>query len=575
MSPSGARRSAPASRDPVSTPAFPQNPRQHPSRAMTELRPDPKSVAGKAVPPAETTDVVVIGAGPAGLAAAIEAARAGLEVILVDEHPVDLVTMGEEVPLHFGQAMTGAVRNRNAMLEAVLAAEPGIEAAMEAGVDVRLGTVAWGIYGNSAASAYVPGTVVGIATGDDASLIGTERVVVAAGRRDMGLAFPGWEKPGVVGMTAALTLARKYQALAPRRVVVLGSSSEALAAVLDLKRFGVEVAAVIERAAAPIGAPDLVEAVRAGGTEILTSHVVRAVAGREAVAGVTVAPVDVVGETAGPGRDIACDGVVLALAAVPVVDLLDAAGCRIGFDPTRGGYAPVVDTYQCTSVPAIHAVGDCAGVWPEKARDRTIAEAEGRRAAWAIAASLGKPVADVAPAPVAAPTAPETDVSAYRLAWVEASIVRSGQDCTVCQCEEVTAREILEVRPPRYLEWTREARNDRSLSALLGEAPPDPDQVKRLTRAGMGPCQGRRCREQVAALLALGGAVPLDRIRLASHRAPVRPLPLAVLGSLPEHPAQAEHWDSWFGMKAQWRPFWEVPPTFKVDDGTDVPQVSE
>ena len=77
--------------------------------------------------------------------------------------------------------------------------------------------------------------------------------------------------------------------------------------------------------------------------------------------------------------------------------------------------------------------------------------------------------------------------------------------------------------------------------------------MKRLTRAGMGLCQGRRCREQVACLLALGGGRTLACGGAArhSHRAPVRPLPL--LGSpapLPEPAEMAEHgWDIWFGIR--------------------------
>ena len=62
---------------------------------------------------------------------------------------------------------------------------------------------------------------------------------------------------------------------------------------------------------------------------------------------------------------------------------------------------------------------------------------------------------------------------------------------------------------------TTTAATTASLAALLGDGPPNPDQIKRLTRAGMGACQGRRCREQVAALLALGGGVPLSAIPLA------------------------------------------------------------
>jgi hypothetical protein len=141
---------------------------------------------------------------------------------------------------------------------------------------------------------------------------------------------------------------------------------------------------------------------------------------------------------------------------------------------------------------------------------------------------------------------------------VRASVLDAGESTYVCQCEEVTAREILELRPPRYLGAGPGPRNARDLRSLLGERP-HPDQVKRLTRAGMGTCQGRRCREQVAALLALSAGLPYGAVAPASHRAPVRPMPLSLVGATAaESPAMARHWDTWFGMPAQYVPFWEV-----------------
>lgn len=524
---------------------------------------DPKSVAGKDLPVAERTQLLVIGAGPAGLAAAIEAAERGLSVVLVDENPVSFTTMGDEVPLHFGQAMSAQARNRNAMMEAFIASEPLIEAAFEAGVDLRLGTACWGLYSNGPSLGWLPGTVAGLNDDERCWMLAAQQVIVATGRRDMGLAFPGWEKPGVFGATAALALAGRYGALEPRRIVMLGSSTEALVTALALRDAGVVVAAIVEQADEIIGSSDLAGRLKAGGTQLLTRHVVREATGRDHVEAALVSTVDTEGRAFGPERSLACDGIVLAVGATPVVDLLDALGCRIAFQPERGGYAPLVDGDQRTSLRNVFAVGDAAGLWSDKTRDRSIAEAEGRCAAAAIARDCGvddgRAVAAAAP-----PGAPECDISAYRLAWVRASVVEARAEVHVCQCEEVTAREILEVRPPRYLGWQDERRNDRSLSALLGDGPPNPDQVKRLTRAGMGPCQGRRCREQVSALLALGAAVPLSSIPLASYRAPVRPLPLSVAGQIPEAPEQAEHWDTWFGMHAQWRPFWEVPALYTV-----------
>ena len=115
---------------------------------MTTRVTDPRSTANATLAVTEHADLLVVGAGPAGLAAAIAAAGHGLSVVLVDENPVAPETMGDDVPLHFGQRMSGAVRNRTAMTEAMLDAEPALAGAMEAGVDVRLGTVAWGLYAN-------------------------------------------------------------------------------------------------------------------------------------------------------------------------------------------------------------------------------------------------------------------------------------------------------------------------------------------------------------------------------------------------------------------------------------------
>ncbi|WP_306222509.1 NAD(P)/FAD-dependent oxidoreductase [Bosea beijingensis] len=518
---------------------------------------DPKSVTGKPLVIDEKVDVLVIGGGAAGLEAAIGAAARGFGVLLVDENPVSIKTMGDEVPLHFGQGMAANARNRNAMMEAFVASEPRIEEAFEAGIDVRLGTACWGLYANGAALGWMPGLVAGLADDERSFLVEAEHVILACGRRDMGLGFPGWEKPGVIGATAALSLATRYGALGPRRVVVLGSGTEALTTALALRETGVEIAAVVEQAREAVGDAALLASLRDGGTEILTSHVVREASGREAVEAALVAALDHEGHPVSDERRIACDGIVLAVGATPVIDLIDAAGCKVAFQPERGGYAPILDASQRTSIANVYAVGDCAGIWAAKTRDRAIAEAESARAV----AALGRAAAE---GRAEAPPSPEYDISAYRLAWVRASVVEARAEFHVCQCEEVTAREVLEIRPPRYLDWQNERRNDRSLSALLGKGPPNPDQVKRLTRAGMGPCQGRRCREQVSALLALGAAQPLSAIPLAGYRAPTRPMPLSMTMHVPEAPEQAEHWDTWFGMHAQWVPFWEVPERYTV-----------
>ena len=90
---------------------------------------------------------------------------------------------------------------------------------------------------------------------------------------------------------------------------------------------------------------------------------------------------------------------------------------------------------------------------------------------------------------------------------------------------------------------------------MLQDGPISPDQLKRLTRAGMGPCQGRRCREQIAMLLAIASDQPIAAIPLASYRAPVRPLPLSALADTAETASMQQGWDVWFGIRKQWIPY--------------------
>jgi hypothetical protein len=188
--------------------------------------------------------------------------------------------------------------------------------------------------------------------------------------------------------------------------------------------------------------------------------------------------------------------------------------------------------------------------------DPEIARVQGGLAGHAAAQSLGA-VTSI-PLPHRGRGQGEGAVHSYWQQWLQSLIHAGGWEVNICQCEEVTRRELVDVKPPRYLKWGSPQMDARSLDTMLHDGPVNQDQIKRLTRAGMGPCQSRRCREQVGLLLAQAAGTSIDRIPLPSFRPPLRPLPLNVLWPVDELPAMREQWVSWFGIPTQFSPHWEA-----------------
>ena len=469
---------------------------------------DPHAIDGKFAPPQRHADVVVIGAGPAGCKAAIEAASTGATVLLVDENPVPGNLIGTDVPLYFGGRATAATQNSERMLETLFMNTPGLEAALEAGVEVLLGTCAWGIYRNGPLVGSLPQQVVGLADSTRSWLVGFDRLVLATGARDLPMAFPGWNQPGVMGAAALRMLLERYDAFAGRRVLIAGSHDLALETALLALDKGLDVAGLIEVRDAPQGDPALIGKLADAGIAITCGcWPVEACGGIDGVERVILSD----------GSEVECDTLVMAIGLVPSIELNDAMNAARTFDPRRGGWIPQGDV-------AISAVGLCAGL-------------------------------------------PDTgfDHAAYRFAWLGALGGACGGDTIICQCEEMTLTDLLGVQPPRYLDRPPALR-ERSLKTLLQDGPANQDQVKRLTRSGMGQCQGRRCRDQVAMILAVEAGTELAALPLATHRAPVRPLPLEIIADWDEGEEMRAGWDVWMGIPTQWVPYADIGTPFEEEN---------
>jgi len=117
-------------------------------------------------------------------------------------------------------------------------------------------------------------------------------------------------------------------------------------------------------------------------------------------------------------------------------------------------------------------------------------------------------------------------------------------DVTACQCEMVTRRELATVTPPRYL-GANVAVPTAAIEMLTLGGRPSQDSLKRLTRAGMGHCQGKRCREHGAMLLAQAAGVSVGDVVPASFRVPVRPIPLSVMAPDDESADVRATWPVW------------------------------
>lgn len=509
---------------------------------MNAERPkDEWAIDGKFAAPEETTQLLVVGAGPAGLAAATEAARLGLKVLLVDENPVPAALMGLDVPLFYGQRMNAAVQEEARMVERLVAATPAMEAAFDAGVDVRLGVTAWGMFVNGPALHALPGRVAGLSDGTKSWMCGFESVILATGARDLVLGFEGVALPGVTGVRALHALLTRYDAFDGKRIVFLGSGNVAAEAALLALDKGVEVAALIEVLPAPQADAALIAALRARGVAIRVGTCVVRAEGN--ATGVDAA---VVSAAEGGSERLDCDTICLAVGAVPAIELAASLGCRTVFRGDLGGHVPLTFSHGATSVPGVFCAGDCAGLVGEDACEAQACETAQAAVAW-LENRLPKPMGSLAEA--------GPDTTEYRTAWMRALLETGGLKAPVCLCEDVDRSELLGVQPPRYLGCDSERMARRDAQTLLEDGPLNPDQIKRLTRAGMGPCQGRRCREQIAMLLAMQSNTSVSAIPLASYRAPVRPLPLGLLADPAETLDMREQWDVWFGIRTQWIPY--------------------
>lgn len=316
-----------------------------------------------------SADVTVIGAGPAGLAAAIEAAKAGAKVVVLDENARPGGQLFKQIHKFFGSHEHSA-GTRGIDLGRQMCAE-----AERLGVQLALNTVAFAIYDGQVVAGLTPAGTVQVES---------KRIILATGASENAFAFKGWTKVGVMGAGAAQTMVNVNRVLPGRRILMVGSGNVGLIVSYQLLQAGAEVVAIIEALPRIGGYAVHAAKVRRAGVPILTSHTILEATGEPEVAGAVIAELKDWEPVPGSERELAVDTICLAVGLTPLSELAYMAGCECAFIPALGGFVPVHDGRMETTVPRIYVAGDLTGV-----EEASTAIDEGRLAGTAVAASLG------------------------------------------------------------------------------------------------------------------------------------------------------------------------------------------
>jgi NADPH-dependent 2,4-dienoyl-CoA reductase/sulfur reductase-like enzyme len=456
----------------------------------------------------ERPELLVIGAGPGGLSAAIAARQAGAQVVVVDER-------SQAGGQYFKQLGVETARNRAADRQHREGAAL-IETARSLGVDIRSGVMVWG--------AFDPDGYAAVAEGRSYRFQ-PQATIVATGAYERGWPVPGWTLPGVMTTGAAQTLWRTARRLPGKRVLIAGNGPLNLQLAAELIEGGAEVVAVVEAAKRP-GLPQLgalcAMAVASPGLvrDGLRYHLRRRAGGAEMIHGMVVGSIDkaehglrvrLVAADASrhEHQEFEVDVVCLGYGFEPSNELLRVLGCGHDFDPARRHLVTRRDDRGRTDVATTYALGDCTGLGGARA-----ALAEGTLVGLCAAEDLGRQI----DAMLTARRAEAASMLArhrhfQRALWsLYAAPGYSARLATpetlICRCEEITFGQV---------------------EAALAETMSEVGAVKRRTRLGMGRCQGRYCAPVLEALMAERMGAERGEFTGFAPRVPVKPVSIEEL----------------------------------------------
>lgn len=452
-----------------------------------------------------TPDLVVVGAGPAGLAAARVACESGLRTLVVDEYR-----------LPGGQYY----RQPESAIAKVRATPQQLEGMRIVGATQRAGVT---VSPNTLAYAAEDG-VLYLTDGSRQSQI-RGPVIFATGATERVVPVPGWTLPGVVTCGAAQALAKAHAVPVGSRVLVAGSGPFLFPVAVSLIMSGARVVALVEAQqfrhwplGSVLGSRQLVQealhflrVLVTNRVPILFGHGIMAVEGDDSVSSATVVPLGPDGAPRnGPRCHFDVDAVALSDGFAPSTELCELAGLPLRFGERTRTYLTASSRNVAgldTVITPVWAAGSCS----DEFCSAQLATATGMVAGWAAASTLH---GTLTPSQVGNRESARRSVRRYsalarrmarayptRPGWY----LRVTDDTVICRCENVTAGEI---------------------RAAVAAGATDVNLVKRWTRSGMGLCQGRTCQLSVIELTAATSGNDVRTVGRFRPRPPIRPIPL-------------------------------------------------
>lgn len=315
-------------------------------------------------------DLVIVGAGPAGLSAAIEAAKNGLNVVVYDENSKPGGQLFKQIHKFFGS------KEHKAKIRGFKIGEELLEEADKLGVEVVLNAIVLGLHPEKELTIKVDQEVIHV-KGDT--------VIIATGAAENMVTFRGWTLPGVIGAGAAQTMMNLNKVRPGDKVLMLGTGNVGLVVSYQLLQAGCEVVALVDAAPRVGGYGVHAAKVARTGVHFYLSHTIIEAEGKDHVTGVVIGEVDANWNIIpGSEKHFDVDTICMAVGLSPMSQLLKSAGCKIVEDPKKGGVVPEIDELGQTSIPGVYAAGDVSGI--EEASSAMI---EGRIAGAAASEYLG------------------------------------------------------------------------------------------------------------------------------------------------------------------------------------------